>query len=903
MKEIKLLPGSIPGFIGTGVATVDAGDGLITNHPPGGVAIFYRNKLSSYVSVIDTKLDWVTGIKFCKNNISIYIFSVYLPCCNKKNEDSYLSKMGQLISIVNDLNSPNIFLVGDFNADINAKTLFGKHLRDFCDDNNMICSTVDKLPRDSYSYVSYAWHTCSWLDHCISTHSADNLTSNFEIHYSVSSRDHIPFSFDLDIGAVNYNIISETKVSSQYISWHDISTEKITDYSNKVQMRMEWYQKKLNQICCNNRCQNPKHHREIITLYDSLTSFLKNVGCNTLVDKPITDHRDNRTVLPGWNSHVKHLQEISVTACRVWRQNGCPKTGVVYDKMKSSHKDYKNSIRFIKRNEDVIRKEKLAEKLIQNNSKSFWDDVKKYNHTRVRSTNIEGLDNEGEICEFWGRHYAELLNCVGHEVPVHVGESNDDNFTAVTVQEIIDGLNVVKTGKGPGPDGLTIEHYINGGSKLTSVIATLFTLFITHNILPESFMDVYLTPVVKDLKKNITLKTNYRPIANATAISKLLEAVIKLRIEKYLNVTSNQFGFTPNSGTDMCTYLMKEIIDKFNNIYHRGYICLLDASKAFDRVNHTKLFNKLIARGVPGYIVRLLMNWYSNQKLYAKWGDKKSESFKSTNGIKQGGLLSPVLFNLYLDELSTALNDVHVGCMIGGARVNHILYADDLALVSPSLSGLEKLNKICELEAQSHNIIFNAAKSNLLIMRGNGANQLVNHSLKMNGETVPEVEHVKYLGTILNSDGSDDMDMMRACRYIYAFGNSLIKGFGKCSKFVKILLFKTYMYQMYCASNWSKYRAATFQKIKVAYNSVFRRLMNVPRFQNGINYSARNTFVSNRTHSLPERLRMHIYSLMARLRTSGNQIIQNAVLYSGLPLKSQIWRVWREKLYTKFQVM
>ena len=108
---------------------------------------------------------------------------------------------------------------------------------------------------------------------------------------------------------------------------------------------------------------------------------------------------------------------------------------------------------------------------------------------------------------------------------------------------------------------------------------------------------------------------------------------------------------------------------------------------------------------------------------------------------------------------------------------------------------------------------------------------------------------------------------------------------------------------MYCASNWSKYRAATFQKLKAAHNSVFRRLMNVLRFQNGVNYSARNMFVSNRTQSLPERFRMHIYSLMTRLREPGNKIIQNVVLYSGLPLKSQVWRVWREKLYTKYQMM
>ena len=76
----------------------------------------------------------------------------------------------------------------------------------------------------------------------------------------------------------------------------------------------------------------------------------------------------------------------------------------------------------------------------------------------------------------------------------------------------------------------------------------------------------------------------------------------------------------------------------------------LHASKAFDRVKHSILFQKLIDRGVPGYIVRLLIYiyWYSSQTMCIRWSGKLSEHFGVTNGIRQGGILSPHLFNIYI---------------------------------------------------------------------------------------------------------------------------------------------------------------------------------------------------------------------------------------------------------------
>ena len=81
----------------------------------------------------------------------------------------------------------------------------------------------------------------------------------------------------------------------------------------------------------------------------------------------------------------------------------------------------------------------------------------------------------------------------------------------------------------------------------------------------------------------------------------------------------------------------------------------LDASKAFDRIDHWRLFTKLIDKYVPLFVIKLLVFWYSQQQMNIKWGNTVSSSFHLTNGVKQGGTISPVLFNVYMDDLSTSL--------------------------------------------------------------------------------------------------------------------------------------------------------------------------------------------------------------------------------------------------------
>ena len=89
---------------------------------------------------------------------------------------------------------------------------------------------------------------------------------------------------------------------------------------------------------------------------------------------------------------------------------------------------------------------------------------------------------------------------------------------------------------------------------------------------------------------------------------------------------------------------------------------LLDASKAFDRVQYNKFFKALIDRGLCPLTCRLIANLYTQQRACVRWGQAKSKNFPITNGVKQGGVLSPILFNFYVNQLFINLAKAKAGC-------------------------------------------------------------------------------------------------------------------------------------------------------------------------------------------------------------------------------------------------
>ena len=141
------------------------------------------------------------------------------------------------------------------------------------------------------------------------------------------------------------------------------------------------------------------------------------------------------------------------------------------------------------------------------------------------------------------------------------------------------------------------------------------------------------------------------------------------------------------ASTSLCTGLVKNIVSKYMRRGSKVYGCFLDASKAFDLVDHGILFEILQSRGLPAPVLCFL-RWYCSQQMCVRWNSCMSHSFFVSNGVRQGSVLSPVLFAVYLDGLLQKLSETGVGCYRGTHFVGAVCYADDIALLAPSPSAL-----------------------------------------------------------------------------------------------------------------------------------------------------------------------------------------------------------------------
>ena len=163
-----------------------------------------------------------------------------------------------------------------------------------------------------------------------------------------------------------------------------------------------------------------------------------------------------------------------------------------------------------------------------------------------------------------------------------------------------------------------------------------------------------------------------------------------------------------------------------------------------------------------------------------------------TNGVRQGGILSPKLFNIYIDGLSNILNNFLIGGSLGGKRINHMLSADDLCIVSLSSAGLQKLLSICVEYCASHSITFHVKKSVCMFFKCTVKKHCDNSTVFLSGNLIDFVQEVKYLGVLLNPSMKTSNDVSRQTRKFYAQANMLLRNFRYCSNEVKCSLFKSF---------------------------------------------------------------------------------------------------------------
>ena len=218
--------------------------------------------------------------------------------------------------------------------------------------------------------------------------------------------------------------------------------------------------------------------------------------------------------------------------------------------------------------------------------------------------------------------------------------------------------------------------------------------------------------IVKNKSGDLNSPDNYRGIALSSVFGKLLENVILQKFSTCWATSDQQFGFKRVRDAMFCPFSLRETVLHFlENGNEVVFGCFLDLSKAYDRVVHHLLFLKLLQRGTPTFLVGFLREWYLSQEVMVRWDSAFSSPFSTTNGVRQGSVLSPVLFTVFIDGLIKSLAVSGYGPWANGCLCGCALFSDDIALTSPTRQGLQDLLSLCADFARKNLLKFNIGKS------------------------------------------------------------------------------------------------------------------------------------------------------------------------------------------------
>ena len=814
------------------------------------------------------------------------------------NIDRYLDCIGALQSIIYELPSGHICIVGDFNTDFKRNSIFTDSLISFINDNSLICTDSLLLPSETHTFVSSVWNTTSWIDHCIATTEVSSLIGSICILYDFISSDHKPMSFNVTC-TINSSSETSDACNTTRISQRTFSPECWLKYNTLTDEALKEVRIPVDTFLCRDmNCLNSKHIENIECVYDQLVNALQ--SSNTLVNDDLMSgkhYSSRRHHVPGWNATVKEAHQAAREAYLLWNWHGKPRSGNIATLMRNSRAVFKYTLRACRRLVNQKRADAMATKLLKGGlSCHFWKDVKKLTNCRpTLPKTVDGVSGENNIAELWRKHYHNIFNSVFPKNfdPTVLKNLKYHTSCAVSKSEVSECIKKLSTGKAPDMDNLTAEHLKNCNSRVHLIISMCFSAMLVHGYLPSKMISGHIVPVIKNKCGKLSSKSNFRPIGICTIMSKLFEYILLSRLELYLKTSDNQFGFKNQSSTNMCIFLLKEILHFYKNNDTSTFVTFLDASKAFDKVNHGILFHCLLERHVPVYLIRILHYWYTNQKLSIRWGSTVSESFTMRNGVRQGGILSPLLFNVYVDRLSTKLNQLETGCLFNGCVINHLMYADDIVLFAPSVKGLQSLINVCYRFGIENDIVFNDSKTVFMKMLCNDdKRQKISFPPVLLGKKeITLVNTYKYLGHFISDNLNDNVDIKSQTRLIYARGNMLSQNFNNCSNEVKQVLFRSYMYNIYCCSLWSVFSQDVYKKLISSYNNCFRILFKYPKF-----CSASQMFVENRVRSFKEVMRISCGSLLNQILLTTNRFL-NKYYFCYLSRQSKPLTLWKEYLY------
>ena len=574
-------------------------------------------------------------------------------------------------------------------------------------------------------------------------------------------------------------------------------------------------------LCCVHLDDLDQYYRDIICCLQSAAD-----SCIPSVKVGFQKH--------WWSQELDDLKTQCIDITNLWKSVGLPRSGSINaERLKCKYR-YKQAIRDAAIEGDKCWNENLFNHLCQKDNIGFWKSWRKRfcSHNIKPTSVLNGKCGDEVLSEF-----SNFYKNVYQPNTDHANDKFQNELDDLLVQHLdrssravpqIDIINMsvliarLKRNKAAGIDDIVSEHVIHGGQDLAVHLCLLFNALLRHSFVASDFCKGIIIPLLKNKHGDATKLEMYRGITISPVLSKLFEMVLQSVFQEFLVSDHLQFGFKKNSSCAHALFAFNESVRYCVSGNTKVYTAFLDSSKAFDKVLHSGLFVKMLRRNIPVCFVTLLKFWYSQLQCVVKWNGELGVSFPVICGVRQGGVLSPFLYALYVDELINKLRKSGYGLFVGNIFAGCVMYADDIVLISPSCHGLRKLVSICESYGIEWDIKFNPSKSQLATFGGKNPPAA---SVCLNGLPMTWVENVKYLGLYFQcSSGKNDWS--HHIRRFYGQFNNIMMVLGRgAHEITGVHLLKTYCLPtlMYASEN-SNLDDHDKRKINVIWNNCFRHI-------------------------------------------------------------------------------
>lgn len=774
----------------------------------GGISIYYKNCYRDKIHIVEKHQCGIMWVKvqndLFKFDEDVFICSLYIPPHSSKVLNSHDIDMYELLEqgVLRYRDQGKLFIAADFNARTGTESdllNFDKYLDDEAlygsIDKNTIttrankdsvsdtcgrrllsfCQTTDLLIANGrfgedrnlgqFTFVSH--NGLSTVDYLLCNLADSQYISNFCILTLNEFSDHSPIYFSITSNYFPHNTL--------YVSTEDtFSQQKLIFNSDRVPI---FRNQLLTYDCVLDQLTQQVNTGQIDTVVQSFTNYLYDSASSAFgkiwTGKGNRTHKRTTPKNPWFDEKCLNARNEFKRARNAFLKNKTDNNRHVFISMRTKFNKIK---RKAKQTFKLKEGQQICD-MANSNPKQFWKSIKKKMTTK--SAQSDKL-NVNDLFEHFKTIYGEEPEDTNPQMPVITEpQSHTDFDSEISENEIKTAIFSQNNNKSTGTDCLCAELFKESFDIISPFLLKLYNRLFSNGEYPRLWGEGIIVPIFKGGNPDDT--GNYRGITLINIMGKIYSQILLNRLNKWAEkeekILGNQFGFQKGKSTTDCIFTFHSIIAKTLSMGEKLYCIFIDYEKAFDKINRSLLWHKLLTEQVSSKFVNALRSMYNVVKSCVRYQSGMSRFFTSYNGLKQGDPSSPLLFMLFINDIVENVNaELDNMFTVDELRLFILLYADDAVVFAKSAEVLQSILNDIESYCTLWGLKINTRKTKAMIFE---KGRHTHFDFYLNNVKLEMVTSFKYLGIHFFKNGNWHRTQKRLAQHASFALHKLFSLFGQ----------------------------------------------------------------------------------------------------------------------------